>query len=181
MSDAPVTGIGTNVPMTVLGGALPTWASVVAVGDKQILPTGLGTGNWFVIVDLTTLAFTASVVSADATTVPSEIQPYLGTPGNLLVFTSMVASFDQVPQGALFTALKTAGAGALLDKAEQMNTTLGTGHFTYFSYILVATADADGLPGFEEFTYTAGNVALTVQLMPITVDGKTTYTPIALD
>ncbi len=133
------------------------------------------------MINLTTLAVAVSVVTTDATTVPSEVQPFLGKPGNLLVFVGMVLSFDQVPQGALFTALKAAGAGALLDKAEQINTTLGTGHFTYFSYILVASAESDDVPGFEEFTYTAGNTVLTLQLMPITINGTTTYTPIALD
>lgn len=172
---------GQNVPLTVLAGIHPTYVSEIAIGTNQITQNVMSTGYWFVVVDLTTLAVAAQAVSANTTTVPAEIQPYLGQPNKLLLFLTMVTSFDQVPQGALFTELKNAGAGVLLDKAEQINTTLGTGHFTYFGYILACTAAPDGMPGFEEFSYSDANLVLTIQLMPVTVDGKTIYTPIALD
>jgi hypothetical protein len=171
---------GENVPLSVLCGIQPTWVSQIAIGSNKILPPKPTPGYWFVVVDLTNLAVSASVVSTDGTTVPPDVQPYLGQANKLLIFMTMVTSFNQVPQGALFAALKSVGAGVLLDRAEQINTTLGTGHFSYFGYILVATTDTGDSPGFEEFSFSDSNAVLTIQLMPITVDGNTIYTPIAL-
>ena len=64
-------------------------------------------------------------------------------------------------------------------KFDAEDPSIGTGMVGFISYILAATLDPEDLPGFEEFSYT-GFTVMTFALMPVTVDGTTTYTPVQL-
>jgi hypothetical protein len=176
---------GAHIPVSVAGTLDYAGAQAVisTEGDPayQFRTSGQGKNEyWFLVVDLVSLKVLVSLASSDDSGVPAEVQQYVGQGDKLLIFTTVGLTFDNVPQGSLFTMLKSVGAGALLDRAEQMNTQLGTGFISNLSYILAAQMDEAGLPGFEEFSYSAQAV-MTFELMPVTINGQTVYTPIQLD
>jgi hypothetical protein len=174
-----------NVPLSVLGTLeYPGAAAYISTYGQPLYqqwfsgPTSQA--NWFIVVDLTTLKGIVELATQDYQDLPSEVAEYVGQGDKLLIYTTLALSLRNVPQGNLFNALKTIGAGPLLDRAEQISVQIGTGTLDAFSYILVATMDEGGVPGFEEFSYSYAAVE-TLQLMPVTIDGKTTYSPVTLD
>lgn len=171
---------GTNVPLTVLG-SLNYPDAAVGIGGNYIQPTGpAAQAYWYLVVDLSSLDVLVNEVSNDYNSVPADVQKYIGLPATMLVFVTVQLTMDRLPQGTLFSALKEAGAGRQLDRIEQFNEQMGTGTLASVAYILVTTLADDDLPGFEESS-TSTIPFLTLQLLPVTVDGKTTYTPITLD
>ena len=165
------------VPLTVKGG-LQFPDGQIYVGGTNYQSSGQS-GFWFVVVDQATLKVAANVFSTDTNSIPGEVQPFVGQTGNMLIFVTVTTQLNVVPQGALYDMLNGAGAGSVLERAEQINETVGTGSFGNYSYNLVATLGDDGLPGFEELDFWDPAVT-TLSLLPVTVDGQTTYTPVTL-
>lgn len=128
-------------------------------------------------MDLSSLEVVVNEVSAADDQVPANVQLYDGNPRYLLVFASMALRTDNLPQGALYEFLKNAGSGSALDRAEQINEQLGTGTIGQMSYILAVTLNPADAKGFEEFSFT-GLTVMTFSLLPVTVDGQTTFTPV---
>ena len=173
-----------NVPLSVQG-TLGYPDAVVAISTRGQPFYGLWqqpagqNGYWFMVIDLASLKQLASVFSADQNNVPSQVAPFVGQIDKLLIFASITMLGDHLPQGNLFATLKAVGAGALLDRCEQLATQLGTGTINPLSYTLVTTMDEDGRPGFEEFSF-YGQAVETLSLMPVEINGQTVYTPVAL-
>jgi hypothetical protein len=132
---------------------------------------------WFVVVDLQTLDIVAQEVSDEGNVVPPSVQQYVGNSQYFLFFVASNMMGGQFPQGALYDMLVEVGAAKRLPWMEQIVSQTGTGYFINFSYILAATMSANDVPGFEEFGDN-GRATLVFEFMPITIDGKTTYTPI---
>lgn len=132
---------------------------------------------WYVVVDLTDLSVVVSEISQDETSVPPDVQKYAGSTQYFLYVMTNVANGYNIPQGNLYTFLKAVGSGPQLDRGEQMIDQLGTGTIQSYSYVLAATMDENDVPGFEMFSNTE-YVVLTMQFMPITVNGQTIYAPI---
>lgn len=170
----------TNVPVTVQG-TFDYWGAELYIGDKGYVPQPADAKNayWFVVVDLESLDVVANEISKADDSVPASVNQYADNPKYLLIVATSGLRSDRVPQGALYTFLKSAGSGPKLEAAEQISEQLGTGTIGNFCYILAATLDPEDLPGFEEFSYTNMRV-MTFALMPVTVDGTTTYTPVQL-
>jgi hypothetical protein len=82
-----------------------------------------------------------------------------------------------IPHGQLAAFLQQVGSGNALARGEQMVDQLGTGCIQLFSYVLAATFTTTDLPGFEIFSPDLSSV-LTMQFMPVTVNGQTIYAPI---
>ena len=167
-----------NVPVTVLG----TWnypGAAVVVGTTYYGPSNFQASNvfWYVVIDLTDLNVVVNEIESANDQVPASVQQYAGNPDYLLIFTTVAVSSDRLPTGPLYQFLKATGAGPEIDRAEQIGTALGTGTVSAMSYILAATMNEVDGSGFEEFDFTALTV-MTFELMPITVQGKTIYTPI---
>ena len=167
-----------SVPVTVMG-TVSNGGAGIRIGKQWVWPGSPPLNStWFVVVDLTFLQVVANVVSTSKDQVPPALGPYIGNPGFLLIAVSIAWRWDSVPQGALYSFLQSTGSGAALERAEQMYAQLGTGYFTAMGYILAATMDpADG-SGFEEFSHMSVIPIMTFSLMPVTVQGKTKYTPI---
>ncbi len=89
----------------------------------------------------------------------------------------MALRTDHVPQGEFYDFLKSAGAGSSLDRAEQINKQLGVDAIGWMSYILAATLNTADAKGFEELSFNNLTI-MTFAFMPVTVNGKTTYTPV---
>jgi hypothetical protein len=175
---------GTTVPAT----AYSSWTSPtpnvalseLAIGNQTYTPSGQPTNQmfiWLTVVDLTDLSVVANDVSTDGSTVPSDIAQYAGNPQYFLYAISNAAWAAVMPQGALYTFLQKAGAGAKLARLEQIYAQIGTGFLGAFSYILAAGLGDNDDSGFEELSMTDFTV-LTMGFLPVTVNGKTTYAPI---
>lgn len=166
-----------NVPVTVLGSRQEP-GGILAIGDKYYYPPNSQADSyWLVVLDLHTLEVVANDVYTGNDEVPDSLKPYVDDARYLLVLTSMGLRTDHVPQKKFYDLLKSAGAGALLDRAEQISKQLGTAPIGFVSYILAATMNPADAKGFEEFSFTDRTI-MTFALMPITINGQTTYTPI---
>lgn len=171
-----------TVPATALSRYYQSFPlTELVIGTNTYMPPGNPNPDmpyyWYVVVDLTNLNVVVNEWLEDETTVPPDVQKYAGNAQYFLYVITNVANGYNIPQGNLYTFLQAIGSGPLLNRAEQMIGQLGTGTITYFSYILAATmAEADA-PGFEAFSF-SDFVVLTMQFLPVIVDGKTTYAPI---
>lgn len=168
-----------NVPMAIVGSLATDWANVV-IGNNFIDPNPNPAPNnsyWFVVIDLTNLNVVANVTSTSNSDLPSQLNPYVGNPQYLLILTTVGLTFDNLPVGALYSFLQSAGSGPKLEEAEQMFAQLGTGYFSGVGYILVATMDPADTPGFEAMGV-FNQPLLFFQMMPVDVGGSTIYTPI---
>lgn len=167
-----------TVPVTIQGTLMDPRYALLVVGTNEVSPPSTpADGLWFVVVDLTDLNIAANQVTTDSADVPSAVQPYVGNPNYLLILTSLGLQSNNLPQQALYDMLKSAGAGARLDRAEQVFAALGTGTIGWMSYILASTLEDQQGGGFEELSFDYTSI-MTFQLLPITVNGKTIYTPI---
>ena len=134
---------------------------------------------WYVVVDLTSLKVVANVTSESNDSVPSEISSYENNSQYFLFFIANSQRGYNIPQGSLYTFLNNIGAGAQLNRGEEMIEQLGTGSIRYFSYILAATMDTTDAGGFEIFSYTHPMI-LTMYFLPITVNDSTIYAPVII-
>lgn len=172
---------GANVPVTVTGSYGQNPYGLVAIG-KQHYYQGPGTqapanSYWVLVVDLTSLNVVVNEVYTGTDGVPPGVQPYVDNAQYLLVVTTLALRTDHVPQGDFYGLLRKAGAGPMLSRAEQINEQIGTGYIGWTSYILAATLNPADDKGFEELSF-AHFTVMTFELMPVTIDGKTVYTPI---
>ena len=171
-----------NVPASALSSYVNNFpATSMTIGTNWIPMPGSSTQGlyWYVAVDLTNLNVVQNLVSTDPTSVPPAIQALAGNSRYFLFFISNWQPSYNIPTGALYQFLLAIGAGPGLISGEQMIEQLGTGYITHFSYVLAASLSANNVPGFEVFSEVHFEV-LTMQFMPVTVDGQTTYAPVSI-
>jgi hypothetical protein len=169
-----------NVPATICSRFYnaPHWSSL-AIGNNYYPPKADGSSSfyWFTVVNLNDLSVPDVAIMQNTTTVPANIAKYLGNSQFFLFFAANCQMGYNAPAGDLYNFLKQVGSGPQLDRGEQMIEQLGTGSITNFSYALAATFTTEDLPGFEVFSPDVSAI-LTMQFMPITVNGQTVYAPI---
>ncbi|MEE4377892.1 MAG: hypothetical protein V2J55_10330 [Candidatus Competibacteraceae bacterium] len=171
-----------NIPVTLQG----SWGGVpmLVVGDQKIYPSktkDVYNSFWYCILDLSnpTGQPLVNVLSNDTNQPPAEVVPYLGKTGFLLCFAFVNLLTAYMPQGALYQFLRQVGSGVILQRAEQLVEQIGSNVFATVSYNLAATTLDTDKPGFESLDFY--HPALSpFQLMPVDVDGKVTYAPIAV-
>lgn len=169
-----------NVPASIVSRYYTgTHFSTLAIGNNFYPPKAdLSTSfYWYTVVDLTNLSVPDVAVSPANDSVPANIAKYLGNDQFFLFFAANMQKSPNIPHGSLATFLQQAGSGPALARGEQMINQLGTGNIQLFSYILAATFTVGDNPGFEMFSDTVSTV-LTMQFMPVTVNGKIVYAPI---
>jgi hypothetical protein len=170
-----------NVPASIVSRYWnsPHWPQL-GIGKKYYPPNN-GDGSkpfyWYTVVSLTDLSVPDQAVSNSNDTVPANIAKYLNNPDYFLFFASNAQGSSNIPHGQLWDFLKQVGSGPALQRGEQMIDQLGTGNIVHFSYVLAATFNTNDLPGFEIFSPDVSAI-LTMQFMPVTVNGKTYYAPI---
>lgn len=169
-----------NVPASIVSRYWnsPHWCQL-GIGKNYYPPNTDGTKPfyWYTVVDLTDLSVPDRAISASNDTVPPNIAKYLNNSQFFLFFASNAQMSSNIPHGGLWDFLKRVGSGPALARGEQMIDQLGTGNIAHFSYVLAATFATGDLPGFEVFSPDVSGI-LTMQFMPVVVDGKTHYAPI---
>ncbi len=174
-----------NIPATALSRFPNTYPNtVLAIGNSAYYPQ-IGTNFdlpifWYVIVDLQdNLNVVVNVTSQDNTTLPPQVTPYVNNPRYFLFFIGNSQPTYNLPQGTLYSTLLSIGSDTGLQVLEQIAEQIGTGAILNFSYVLGATLDTNDGGGFEAYG-TSNYSVLTMQFMPVTVDGQTIYAPIQL-
>jgi hypothetical protein len=171
-----------NVPASIVSRHWNgTHFSTLAIGKNFYSPKAdLSTSfYWYTVVDLTNLNVPDVAVSTSNDTVPPNIAKYLNNDQFFLFFAANMQKSSNIPHGQLAAFLQQVGSGNTLARAEQMIDQLGTGCIQLFSYVLAATFSTTDLPGFELFSDALSSV-MTMQFMPVTVNGQTIYAPIML-
>lgn len=135
---------------------------------------------WIVVIERATLTVVYNQLQLQ-----SNVAPNLGsfnTPDYILCVATMGLGLDMTPSGAFFQFLDANGAGRALRRVEQLATQFGCGSLGTYAYALCSVLGNLDQPGFEACNVegTASGPYLTVQLMPIQVQGKTVYTPVEL-
>jgi hypothetical protein len=169
-----------NVPASIVSRhPIGTHFSTLAIGKNFYPPKAdLSTAfYWYTVVDLTNLNVADVAVSTANDTVPANIAKYVGNDQFFLFFAANMQKSSNIPHGQLAAFLQQVGSGNALARGEQMIDQLGTGCIQLFSYVLAATFTTTDLPGFEIFSADLSSV-LTMQFMPVTVNGQTIYAPI---
>ena len=152
----------------------------IAIGTNVLTQQPSQGGYWFVVIDRGSLAVVYNQMQA-----APNVAPNIGNFNNtnyILVVATLGVGLNNVPQGALFNFLDVNGGGRELRRVEQVGMQLNCGSLGTFGYALVGVLGNLNVPGFEgSWLATSGTgPILTVQLMPIVVDGKTVYTPVDL-
>lgn len=172
------------VPLTVSSGQTSQRMVAVAIGNTTMEPpSNWANSYWYLVVDRTTLKVVVSVLSPDPADVPAAVSAYATNSQYLLVFLSAGVTINRVPQGALYQFLESAGASAQLARLEQVNLQLSCGIFSQMSYVLVGQMASGSGSGFEASSLSQSDslgAVLTVQLLPVVIDGVIYYTPVEL-
>lgn len=174
-----------TVPLSIISAAAMNSFgayATIAVGNS-VLRQNVQPGHasyWFVVLDRSNL----NVVYNQLQTAPDQA-PGLGAyndTNHILIVATLGLGLDRQPQGALFKFLDVNGAGMQLRRIEQLATQIGCGSLGTFGYALVGLLGNQNQPGFEASSVAASPTGpiITVQLLPVTVQGQTLYTPIQL-
>jgi hypothetical protein len=136
-------------------------------------------GYWFLVLDSATLKVTANVFQASGSQAPT----LNANPGDILIVTTLGVTFDNQPQGPLFTFLQQNGAGTALLAIEQLATQFGCGTLGGFAYSFVTTY-GDSNPGFEAMDASSDTGIQCIQTLLLDPvgqpNGGIVYTPVQL-
>jgi hypothetical protein len=172
---------GQNVPVTVVSNTNNNfYFAQMSIGKNGLSQQQQSGGGyfWFVVVNRSTLAVEYNQLQTSPNTVPNIGN--LNTTDHILLVATLGMGLNNVPQGALFDFLDVNGGGAELRRVEQIGMQLNCGSLGTYGYALVSVLGNLNLPGFEASAISTGGPILTVQFMPTTVNGVTTYTPVQL-
>jgi hypothetical protein len=168
----------TTKPLTVVS-STNNWGQI-AIDKNTLTQTPPQGGYWFVVVDRSSLAVVYNQVQT-----ANNKAPDLGkfnTSDYILIAVSLGVGLNVAPQGDLFKFLDVNGGGRHLRRVEQVGGQLNCGSLGKFGYALVGVLGNSNVPGFEGSQISTPNAGpiLTLRLLPVTVAGKTMYTPIEL-
>jgi hypothetical protein len=176
MSSPPPTVQATA--LSRIPGSPQQWAQL-AIGNDHVPGPGMPPNNtyyWYVVVSLKDLSIAVNTLGQE-TGLPQSVAAYANNPDYFLFVIGNLLGSSNVPQGDVQAFLQATGAGAGLAALEQIVGQLGTNNVTGFSYILAATMAQQDVPGFESWSITDTSV-LTMQFLPVQVNGQWTYSPV---
>jgi hypothetical protein len=169
-----------NIQFTVKSPRTTNGQAIVAVGNSRYMPNPYTNNSfWFLVIDRTTLQVVENIIQQSNTSVPSALSSY-DDPKYLLVVATVSLGTLRVPQGALYQYLVANGAGAALQRLEQISGQLNCGEIGSVAYCLVDILGETSSLGFEAGSYDGIGPVMTLQLMPIDISGTTYWTPITL-
>jgi hypothetical protein len=90
----------------------------------------------------------------------------MSDPGYLFAVVTQHLSSLHVPQGDFYDYLAAHGAGRVLQRLEQVTTTLGCSAFSYMSYVLTGQCGQANGVAYESGS-TSNSVLLLMSLMPL--------------
>ena len=168
------------VPLTVVSslGNQYFWGQI-AIGKNILTQQPSAAAFWFVVIDRTTLqvVYNQTQPASDCSTVP-DLSAWNDT-NHILIVNTLGVGLNNPPQGALFQFIDQNGGGRELRRVEQVGLQLNCGSLGTYSYALVGVLGNLDLPGFEasQISQPAVGPILTLQLLPMDVNGQTVYTP----
>jgi len=153
----------------------------IGVGSKILDQQPKEWAYWFLVLDRVSLDVVFNEVSSSANSLPGGLSKY-NTADYILAFASTGVGLNNHPQGDLFVFLDKNGAGRELRRIDQVATQFNCGYLGTFGYALVGVLGDQDMPGFEasQISQPFTGPILTVQLKPMDIDGKTTYTPVQI-
>jgi len=169
-----------NIPLMLAGGfggnGLQTIIGTVAHNQEPKTNT-----FWWVVIDLKHPNQTPVLIesSSSNTEVPANVLAIKDKPDHLLCFGFNDVFTIHMPSGDLYEFLINIGAGGQLKRIEQIVEQSSSNYLDVAGYLLVATLNPDDEQGFEVSSIHE-NPILTCELMPVTFNGHTIYTPIKL-
>lgn len=173
-----------SVPLTVCSGQTSGTEVAAVIGSNRVTPpSNWPNSYWYLVVDRTSLQVVVNVASPDPADVPAAVSAYANNSQYMLIFLSSGITINLVPQGALYQFLVSTGASTQLARLEQINLALSSGTFTHMSYVLVGQMASGSGSGFEASSLIQSDslgAVLTLQLLPVVIDGVIYYTPIEL-
>jgi hypothetical protein len=174
---------GNSIPLSVIANTANGGIAFIGVGSQTYSQGGQGQphGLWFLILDNATLKPVYNALWSQTDTVPP-IQQW-NDANHVMIVASNAVGLNSQPVGALFAFLDANGGGAKLSGVAQVGAQFNCGYLGTYGYALVSTLGNQNLPGFEASAFTSSVPAapvLTLALMPVTINGRTTYTPVAL-
>lgn len=172
-----------NVPLTVCSNTNNNFFfAQIGIGKNGLSQQQQSGGGyyWFVVINRQTLAVEYNQIQTQPNVVPNIGN--LNDVNHILIVATMGVGLNNPPQGALFQFLDVNGGGMELRRIEQVANQFNCGSLGTFGYALVSVLGNLNLPGFEVSKIGGGSVGpiLTIQLMPTTVNGVTSYTPVQL-
>jgi hypothetical protein len=166
-----------NVPLTIQCCLYNNYGNVVSIGTNN-LQLGYGTPNlyWAIVVDRTNLNVVQNFTFSDNSDVPAQLVPYQNNSQYILILSTMQLSSINLPVGNFYQFLVNQGAGAGLQKIEQIYAALNCGTWGNLGYTLVTVMDTTA--GIDYSAYNQDAFISTLQLMPVQVGTGVLYTPV---
>jgi hypothetical protein len=97
----------------------------------------------------------------------------------MMIFTTQNLSTTNLPTGPLYSFLTSQGAGAVLNRAEQIYEALSCGTWGWLGYVCVTILDNNSNSCYESFDIYNPAYVSTLQLIPVQVGSGVLYTPVA--
>lgn len=168
--------MATNVPLTIQTCVYNNYGNTVCIGSNT-LNLGYSTPNlyWAVVIDRTNLNVVANFTFSDNSDVPPQLVQYEGNPQYMLVLSTMQLSSTNLPVGKFYQFLVSQGAGAELERVEQIYAALNCGTWGNLGYTLVTVFDSAN--GYDFSAYNQEAFISTLQLIPVQVGSSILYTP----
>ncbi|MCB0668783.1 MAG: hypothetical protein KDC80_23325 [Saprospiraceae bacterium] len=164
------------VPLTIQAAKAPDYGNTVVIGSNSLsLPYNQQNLYWIIILDPADLSVKANFTFSDNSSVPSQLNPYLNGQ-YIMILSSQALNSTNLPQGAFYQFLVKEGADYALRRIEQIYEALNCGTWGTVAYTLVAVLGSDNT-SYEYETVIEPVLLATLQLMPVTIGGKTTYIP----
>lgn len=167
------------VPLTVISTTSNQYLwGQIGIGNNILTQQPKSPGYWIVVLDRRTLAVVINQVQSAPNVVPN-LGNY-NTTDYILVLGTLGVGLNNQPQGEFFNFLDVNGGGRELRRVNQVATQFNCGSLGTFGYALVSVLGNQNMPGFEDSQITAAvNAApiLTVQLVPMDINGTVYYTP----
>lgn len=175
MAQAPI------LPLTIQTCNYENYASIVAIGDKQVnIHDPVRNAYWMLVLNRHDASIAANFHFSDNSQVPSQLNPYLGNSEYILVLTTRQLNSANIPVGAFYDYLIEEGAGIGLKTIEQIYGSLNCGTWATFGYTFVAIMGDPTTNGFEFYNYLNNAFVSTLLLVPFKVDDGVHYTPTTL-
>ncbi len=168
------------VPLTIQTPLNKGYSAYIVIGNQELyIAPDKSNLYWMVILNNSDLKVEANFTFSDNSKVPPELSPYLNNPDYIMILSTVRLHSDNLPQSAFHAFLVSEGAGRQLNRAEQIFEAFNCGTWGVMSYALVAVLGADST-GYEFFNLMDPVLISTLQFEAITINGKTTYTPVVL-
>lgn len=173
--------MATNVPLTIQTTQNTNTDGVIVVGTNR-LSLAYGTYSnvyWAVVLDRSDLSVKANFTFSDNSSVPSQLQPFLGNTQYVLILSTQGLTTTNLPQGALYSFLTGEGASTELNRIEQIYEALNCGTWGWVNYCFVGVLGSANTISYEFSTYEE-TLLSTLYFFPVSFGNGVLYTPAEL-